>query len=82
MTDVTYVWWAAADEHGVVHRVVSLADTFGVRNLCTARCGLTGRWDHLKIYNGSPIPVLSRTHESPSCMTCIVKEARFAVEDN
>ena len=71
-----FVWTSAADSAGVVHRVVSLA---GVMNLCTARCGLKGKWSHEATRRWASTTVtMSWTDEAPSCMTCIVKEAERA----
>lgn len=75
-----FVWTSATDERGVVHRVVSLA---GVMNLCTARCGLEGKWSHARADATThrwalTVVSMSYTYEAPSCMTCIVKEAERA----
>jgi hypothetical protein len=80
MTRVTvvkpYVWHDAMDERGVVHRVVSLAN---VMHLCSARCGLEGKWNHAKDDVGRrPTAILTWTLEPTTCMTCIVMEARLA----
>jgi hypothetical protein len=77
MTRITvikpFTWTNALDERGVVHRVVSLP---GVMHLCAARCGLDGRWSHAPDVKARPTEVLMWTDEAPSCMTCIVKEAK------
>lgn len=74
-----FSWTNAQDEHGVVHRVISGT---GAMDLCTARCGLSGRWRHAERrasrYGMMPIPVLTSTGETMSCMTCIVREAKHA----
>jgi hypothetical protein len=80
MTRITvikpFVYTNATDPIGVVHRVVSLA---GVMNLCTARCGLEGKWGHAETRRWASTTVtMTWTDESPSCMTCIVMEARRA----
>lgn len=84
MTRITvikpYIWTNAIDERGVVHRVVSLA---GIMHLCTTRCGFDGRWSHVedkrpRPAKDKPIDVVTWTAETPSCMTCIVREAQLA----
>lgn len=75
-----FVYTCAADPAGVVHRVVSLA---GVMNLCTARCGLEGKWSYVRVDAttrrwASTTVTMSWTDDAPSCMTCIVKEAMRA----
>lgn len=67
-----FVYTNATDPAGVVHRVVSLA---GVMNLCTARCGLEGKWGHHPMRRWV---TMTWTDEAPSCITCIVKEAERA----
>lgn len=75
MTRITVIkpfdWTNAMDERGVVHRVVSAA---GTMHLCAARCGLIGKWDHEE--DERRMATLAWTRKLPSCMTCIVREAR------
>lgn len=69
-----YIWHDAMDERGVVHRVVSLAN---VMRLCSALCGLKGKWAHAKDdAEHRPAATLTETLRPTSCMTCIVMEAR------
>jgi hypothetical protein len=71
-----FMYTNATDPTGIVHRVVSLA---GVMNLCTARCGLEGKWSHEETRRWASSSVtMTWTDDAPSCMTCIVKEAERA----
>ena len=71
-----FIYTNATDPAGVVHRVVSLA---GVMNLCTARCGLEGKWSHEYTRRWASSSVtMTWTDDAPSCITCIVNEAERA----